>query len=138
MRHYRRFRYWKSRRCKAGENNPFAKIGKSVVDYIRSNYSQRVVTSKMLADKFGISEGHVRRILRGDNWKGGFGNVGKKKLSSEQESQIIQRFYSTYSLKQHDPQKWSERKLAKEFNVSKGLVHYILIGKKQKGGLKNG
>jgi hypothetical protein len=131
-RHFKKFRYWKARRCKAGENNAATKIGRSVVNYVRENYVPRKVTAPMLARKFGISTGYIRAILRGAYWPGAFGNVGKKALSPENESRIVDLFYSTYSLKQRDKEKWSERRLAKTFGVSKGLVHYILKGK-QKG-----
>lgn len=106
-----------------------------MVNYIREAYAPRKCTAKMLAGKFGISEGHIRAILAGKYWPGEFGNVGKKALPPESSSRIVDLFYSTYSLKQRDPLKWSERRLAKEFGVSKSLVHYILKGK-TKGEIK--
>lgn len=120
MRSYKAFRYWRARRCKAGQNNPVAKITKSVVDYIRMEYVPYKTTAPLLAAKFGLSVQHVRAILRGQYWPGEYGNVGKRKLTAEQEAAIIQLRYE---------EKWSERKLAEGFGISRGLVQYVIRGK---------
>lgn len=128
---FRSFRYWRARRCKAGENNAMAKITKSVVDYIRTNYRPFVVTQKMLADKFGLSTKHIREILSGRCWRTeGYQRLPQVKLEPAQEEAIIQLWFAGRKLPQRHPDRWSRRKLAQAFHCSEGLITHIVSGKK--------
>lgn len=52
-----------------GESQTSAVLTEKQVQAIRREYVPRVVTQKLLADKYGISRSNVSNILRGSQWK---------------------------------------------------------------------
>jgi len=51
-----------------GEKNGRAKLTQAKVDEIRTKRKKRIITSKMLAFKYGVSKGTIDRILQGAGW----------------------------------------------------------------------
>lgn len=118
---YRKFRYWKKPTCKKGANNPSATINATVPRFIRDKYPEWSVAK--LSAFTGLSEGYVRGILRNVYWSDGGPKRRlrrKPRLTEEQESAVIQLHYQ---------EGWSDRKIAKAFGVSRGLIQYVLRGK---------
>lgn len=51
-----------------GPNNGNAKLTPAMVARIRESKGKR--TAKQLAFSYEVSEGHIRRLWRGENWNG--------------------------------------------------------------------
>lgn len=58
----------RSRRRYFGEANPAAKLSKQTVEAIRTAYQFRKVTHLMLADRFGVSQSLIAKILQRRLW----------------------------------------------------------------------
>lgn len=56
---------------KSGTANPSARINWEVVNFIRDNYRPHEVTVPMLAAETGISQPHIRKIIKGIRWANG-------------------------------------------------------------------
>ena len=55
--------------CNFGkEKNGNAKLTLEQVEDIRNSYKNEGLTQRALADKFGISKTHARRIVRYESW----------------------------------------------------------------------
>ncbi len=52
-----------------GESHPFAKLTEAQVMEIRARYEQGGITQSCLASEFGISQTHVKDIVKGRKWK---------------------------------------------------------------------
>ena len=56
-------------RSGVGEENPNAKLGPAQVLEIRRRYVAGGATQQEIAEDFGVTQTHVWRLLRGDNWR---------------------------------------------------------------------
>lgn len=89
---------------------------------IRKSYKPRIVTQKMLAEKYGVKRENIHYILKGKSWKNlQVGDVKdeRKKLTQTQIEQINAIYKSG---------KYSTRQLGKIFGVGKTHISRILKG----------
>jgi predicted XRE-type DNA-binding protein len=52
-----------------GEANGFAKLTEELVAEIRRTYGAKEATQQEIADRFGVHQAHVSRIVRGAGWR---------------------------------------------------------------------
>lgn len=53
-----------------GERNPAAKLTEEIVREIRNAYKPGLVSQQALADRYGVAQSTVGRILSGEKWRG--------------------------------------------------------------------
>lgn len=60
-------RFKKAPGFKSGEQNPNSKLTEKITNLIRLKYGK--TSAKELANEFGISKGHIHKIIRNEIWK---------------------------------------------------------------------
>ncbi len=123
---YKKRRYWRKPHCKAGNNNPNGKIGHTIAKAIREQYIPYKVTAVYLAERYGLSVGNVRCIIKGVLWGGPLKSGQHRNLTQEQAE----------DLRQKRSEGWSYRQLEKHFPpISRGSIHNLLAGRTYNGRL---
>lgn len=121
-------------RPQMGEARHNAKLTSEMVTQIVKEYCPRVMTQKMLAEKYGVSQGTISHILRGGHWKHierakvivshkaatASSNRAAKKISSEIAAEIRAQ-YAAGGV--------SQQKLGEVFGVNQRMVSNIVLGK---------
>lgn len=116
---YRKRRYWRDPKCKAGNNNPNGKIGHTVAQSIRDLYRPYKMTAVHLAERYALSVGHVRKIISGELWGGERKRGQYRRLTLEKAN----------DLRNKRKEGWSYRQLERHFSIGRGSIHHLLLGR---------
>lgn len=98
-----------------------AKLTSDQIKEIRSAYSPRKITQKILSEKYGVTRENIHYILKGKSWRHLEGINSKKDERIKLSKDEIQEILSLYK-----DGRGSHRSIAKRFGVSKTHITRIL------------
>lgn len=111
------------RRYSFGSDKYNAKLSEDDVAEIRSIYASGSETIRSMADRFGVSDGHICTIAQGKVWKHVAGSTRKRghkrKLSDDQVVQVLALLSGGMT----------QREVAKQFGLFQTTISAIRTGK---------